>query len=77
MFCPRCDEMADIIETDVDSSEARVFCRCSCGCEFYAVFVFDHKEIETEPPERKQHYQSETERDNPRDNIIEKETNWV
>lgn len=72
MFCPKCNEIADVVETDVDSSEARSFCRCLCGCEFYAVFVFDHKEIETEPPERKPHYQTETERDNPRDPIIER-----
>lgn len=72
MFCPRCDEFLHPIESDFDSSDVRAFCRCSCGCEFYAVFIFDHNEIETEPPERKPRYQTETERDNPRDPIIER-----
>ena len=72
MFCPRCEEYISSVETDINSSEVSVFCRCSCGCEFNAVFIFDHNEIETEPPERKPHYQTETERDNPRDPIIER-----
>ena len=72
MFCPRCNEFLHPIESDFDSSEVRAFCRCSaCGLEFFAIFIFDHNEIETEPHERP-HYQTETERDNPRDPVIEK-----
>lgn len=63
------------------------FHMCLCGDHGWCEKQEEHYELnapaddcdyytgEYEPPEH--HYQSDYERDNPRDNIIEKEINWI
>jgi len=73
MECPRCGGWNDKpVESDYDGSLVISFFVCDCGCQFYAIFIYDHCEVLEEPPEPKLHYQSEYERDNLRDNIIER-----
>ena len=73
MECPRCEEwISKPIEQSFEEGEIIALFECDCGCRFDAYYFYDHSEVVQEPPEPQTHYQTETERDNPRDNIIER-----
>lgn len=73
MECPRCKEwISRPTEHNFEAGEAVALYDCDCGCRFDAFFLYDHCEVIQEPPEPQARYQTQTERDNPRDTIIER-----
>lgn len=75
MKCPFCKEECESVSHEFErANDELVFMQfeCKCGCEFSGEYELRHVGVDNPPPTEKQHYQSEYERDNPRDPIIER-----